>query len=347
MLYPVLFTSTNSFYAPTLTAPGLPITDDKLSYWNGTAWISLIRQQIDTTILDVSRSESAVVTSGTKKYTFVLPSTIKLLEAPSASLAVAQSSGSALTVDMKQDGASVLSALLVVPNTEKTAKTAVLASSILFANKTISIDVTQVGVGDAAGLKIYLKSSPDNTQDAAETDPFYSSVSALFYFDGTDLSTTFVEEKGNAVTTYGTALLSTANKVMGTAGGQFYGSHDYISIPHNAALEFGSGDFTVEGRVFFDSTGTYVAIYSKYDSSSNIAFTIYKSGSAVVVYASSNGTTWNLLNAVSIIGSISINTWYAIAVTREGNVWKTYVNGTLVSREESIERGRSCSFQIG
>ena len=180
-------------------------------------------------------------------------------------------------------------------------------------------------------MKIYLKSSPDNTQDAAETDPFYSSVSALFYFDGTDLSTTFVEEKGNAVTTYGTALLSTANKVMGTAGGQFYGSHDYISIPHNAALEFGSGDFTVEGRVFFDSTGTYVAIYSKYDSSSNIAFTIYKSGSAVVVYASSNGTTWNLLNAVSIIGSISINTWYAIAVTREGNVWKTYVNGTLVS----------------
>jgi hypothetical protein len=103
--------------------------------------------------------ETTVITSGAAKVTFRMPHAMTL-EAVRASLGVAQASGSIFTVDINEDGASVLSTKLTVDNTEKTSTTAAAPAVISDANLAddaeITIDIDQVGDGTAKGLKVYL-----------------------------------------------------------------------------------------------------------------------------------------------------------------------------------------------
>jgi hypothetical protein len=78
-----------------------------------------------------------------------------------ASLGTAQSSGNIFTVDINEAGTTILSTKLTIDNTEKTTVTAatpaVVSDATLAADAEITIDVDQVGVGDAAGLKVYIQ----------------------------------------------------------------------------------------------------------------------------------------------------------------------------------------------
>jgi hypothetical protein len=105
--------------------------------------------------------ESLSITSGNTKVTFRMPNAIKLTEVR-ASLTVAQVSGNTFTVDINENGASILSTKLTIDNTEKTSTTAaipVVISNVNLADDAeITIDVDQVGNASIAkGLKILLK----------------------------------------------------------------------------------------------------------------------------------------------------------------------------------------------
>lgn len=75
-------------------------------------------------------------------------------------LSTAQSTGTAVTVDVNDDGASILSTKVTVDNTENTSVTAatqpVLSSNLIAANSVISVDVDAVGDGTAKGGKVIL-----------------------------------------------------------------------------------------------------------------------------------------------------------------------------------------------
>jgi hypothetical protein len=78
-----------------------------------------------------------------------------------ASLTTQQSSGDILTIDINQDGSSILSTKLTIDNGEKTSVTAatsaVLSDTALADDAEITIDVDQVGSSaDAVGLKVSL-----------------------------------------------------------------------------------------------------------------------------------------------------------------------------------------------
>jgi len=77
-----------------------------------------------------------------------------------ASLTTAQASVSILTVDINQNGTSVLSTKLTIDNTEKTSVTAataaVISTSAITDDAEITIDIDQIGNGTATGLKITL-----------------------------------------------------------------------------------------------------------------------------------------------------------------------------------------------
>jgi hypothetical protein len=77
-----------------------------------------------------------------------------------ASLTTAQTSGSIFTVDINEDGVSILSTKLTIDNTEKTSTTAatapVISDTALADDAEITIDVDQIGNGTAAGLKLTL-----------------------------------------------------------------------------------------------------------------------------------------------------------------------------------------------
>lgn len=103
--------------------------------------------------------ETTALTAGTNKVSVRLPRAM-VLTSVRASLVTAQTSGSIFTVDINQDGTSILSTKLTIDNTEKTSKTAVtapvLSTTSLTDDAEITVDIDQIGDGTAKGLKIYL-----------------------------------------------------------------------------------------------------------------------------------------------------------------------------------------------
>ena len=136
----------NSTYTCTSAATGAAI------------WV-LQTVTIPIEIQSAASDETTALTTGTAKVTFRAPSAFTLTEVR-ASLTTAQASGSIFTVDINQNGTSVLSTKLTIDNTEKTSVTAatpsVISTSAITDDAEITIDIDQIGNGTATGLKITL-----------------------------------------------------------------------------------------------------------------------------------------------------------------------------------------------
>jgi len=105
--------------------------------------------------------ETTALTTGTGKLTFRMPHAMTLTEVR-ASLTTAQTSGGILTVDINKNGSTIFIAnWLTIDNGEKTSVTAldqpIINVSSLADDDEITIDIDQIGSGDATGLKILLK----------------------------------------------------------------------------------------------------------------------------------------------------------------------------------------------
>ena len=82
--------------------------------------------------------ETTALTTGTAKITFRMPFAF-VLTGVRAGLSTAQTSGSTLTVDINETGASILSTKLTIDNTEKTSTTAATKSGLTYpGNNTLS-----------------------------------------------------------------------------------------------------------------------------------------------------------------------------------------------------------------
>lgn len=106
-------------------------------------------------------ADSVALTTGTAKRTFRMPYAMTLdSNGVRASLATAQSSGSVVTVDINEGGASILSTKLTFDNNEKTTTTAatppVISDTVLADDAEITIDIDQIGDGTAKGLIVYM-----------------------------------------------------------------------------------------------------------------------------------------------------------------------------------------------
>jgi len=103
--------------------------------------------------------ESTALTVGTSKITFRMPYAMTLTGVR-CSLTTAQASGSIFTVDINENGTTILSTKLTIDNTEKTSTTAatapVISDTSLADDAEITIDIDQIGDGTAKGLKITL-----------------------------------------------------------------------------------------------------------------------------------------------------------------------------------------------
>jgi hypothetical protein len=110
-------------------------------------------------LIIAASDETTALTTGTNKVIFRMPRAITLTSVR-ASLTTAQASGTIFTVDINENGTSILSTKITIDNTEKTSTTAatlpVISDSSLADDSEISIDIDQIGNGTATGLKVYL-----------------------------------------------------------------------------------------------------------------------------------------------------------------------------------------------
>jgi hypothetical protein len=134
----------------------------------------------------------------------------------------------------------------------------------------------------------------------------------------------------------------TASWSAATYGGSGYfdGSGDYLTVPDNVALRFGTGDFDIEfwyNGIVGPTNSQFVI--SKFTAGS------FPSQMAYVVAVVRNDHPTNprgisvYLGSTSFLvgsGNIQDNTWYHIAVTRESGSVKVFINGTQVGTTQTI-----------
>ncbi len=168
--------------------------------------------------------------------------------------------------------------------------------------------------------------SPDGTWDAVGGGSSWDTFTKLMlHCDGSDTSTTFTDEIGvHTVTAAGNAQLDTDQKKFGTASGLLDGTGDYLTIPDSSDWNFGTGDFTIDLWVRFNSTSGTQVLFSQATASDEYT-RITSTGSLLRFVVLSSGAT-EIINFTNA-WTPSINTWYHIAAVRNGSTWMTFIGG--------------------
>jgi hypothetical protein len=199
-----------------------------------------------------------------------------------------------------------------------------------------------VSVAAATGaLPIYSTTDTYGTikGTGTRTDSFSSSIVLALPMDGANNGTTFTDQhaliKGSGtaktITVNGNTKTSTAQSIFYGSSAVFDGTDDNLKLPASADFQFGSGDFTIE-TWFRPNNTNRMAIYHG-SSGTDHTVGIDYANQKIAIWASSNGSSWNLADGDSSSnrGSIVVpaNSWSHIAFVRNGNSLQLYVNGVL------------------
>jgi hypothetical protein len=171
---------------------------------------------------------------------------------------------------------------------------------------------------------------------SAGTDEFFNETTLLLHGDGTNGSqnNTFIDSSANGftITRNGNTTQGSYSPYGDRWSNYFDGTGDYLDAGSDAALNFGTGDFTIECWVNFASTSGELGLFSKYSSAPRGVNLRYTSSSTALrlVAIGTGGTLAQNVSFNPIIGA-----WYHIAYSRSGDNHYLYVDGTEIFSQTS------------
>ena len=112
-------------------------------------------------------------------------------------------------------------------------------------------------------------------------------------------------------------------------------SNNFLTTAATSTLEFGANNFTIELWWYPTSTTRQALYHGSYGTDWSVGIDFNGTGvQSIGIWASSNGTSWNLINSDAAgngVGSLIVNqnAWNHVAYVRNGTTWQSYLNGVL------------------
>ena len=190
---------------------------------------------------------------------------------------------------------------------------------------------------------------------SATGDPYFANVVlSAFNESGADTTTVFDDQSlsGHTLTGAGNAQWDSATAPTGqTTSLLCDATGDWVAIADDADFDVADGLFTLEGRTRWSSVTGFRTVYSKRTNFSTFAnMVILRNGTTLALYATSNGTSWDISNG-SALGTVVIDTWYEWAVSYDGTTIRKFLNGTKNATEIAstavITNGGTATVKIG
>ena len=176
------------------------------------------------------------------------------------------------------------------------------------------------------------------------SDPSYANVGLLLPFGDTDGATSTVDMSAeqSVVTFVGDAVVDDAQSYFGNGSSVRVdstngGVDDYLTIPTNAAFQFGSGDFTVEFDVRFaidpgSSSRTFVSHYGSDVNQRSWTIDVLSGVNLRFGYSTTGANFSQLITPWDPAGDV----WYRMAVCRSGTDIYFFVDGTQLGSAQNI-----------
>ena len=174
----------------------------------------------------------------------------------------------------------------------------------------------------------------------ANTDPQFNYVSMLLHGDGTNgaQNNTFIDSSTNnfTITRNGNTTQGSLSPYGDLWSNYFDSNTTYLSFPSNTASNFGSSNFTFECWYYpMHTTGDANLFWWNGDPSGNngwaglrLQFNTWN-GRTVTLLCSESASTWNVNVTTGTV--YSPNTWFHVAVVRNGATVTAYLNGTSIA----------------
>lgn len=173
-------------------------------------------------------------------------------------------------------------------------------------------------------------------------DPFWNNVALLMHMDGTNGSTTFLDQKGNTQSTVINSTISTAQSKFGGASGAFGLNNSNSVVVMTPASNFNiaaNEPFTIEAWVYPVLSGSWRAVVGLGNSTSG--FTLYTQGQTATRPAFQPGGGGTTINHHQ---SLSINTWNHLAATRDsGGTLRIFLNGVVGTTTTVFTNAITCN----
>ena len=192
-------------------------------------------------------------------------------------------------------------------------------------------NITYGGRSDGSILDGYMSSTRFVKGSPVYTTTFTPPTAPLTAISGTSLLLNYTNagiydgKMGCVVETVSTAQVSTNPVKYGTGSIKFNGSTDRLTIRRSDLFDFGTGDFTIESWILFNSVSTIQAFATNYLNSTTGWGWQWRSDTGA----------WNFgygdTGLISYTNTPVVGTWIHSAVCRSNNVLRMFVNGVLVS----------------
>ena len=209
---------------------------------------------------------------------------------------------------------------------------------------------------DSGGSTNIIRNASEYLTTAYQTAAQFTSDSntlVLYHFDGSDTSTTFTDSSSHSrtLTAVGNAQLDTAQKKFGTASLLLDGTGDACTLAASADWVFGTGDFTYEWWCRFNAVDKLQTMIMNgvHDTAPEIWIGCpYYSSPNNYVYYEMLPATGSRVSPTNNTNAFVADTWYHVAVTRDGANMRHYIDGVQIEAVSCTGSfGRNYEIQLG